>query len=203
MEVGPGFLAQWMDALAEQTADAVYGGYLPSDSDDPAHAVHQALARASDALDAAARRAKGAASVCSSNLAVRRSAFLDHPFDEAYSGWGWEDVDWALGFAMRFAIDHADIPARHGGLETVEALLSKFSRSGANFARLLNRHPDYASQKAARLAAILDRARAASAARLTGASIARCPFLPARIRASGLKLYRGGVNATGLSEARP
>ncbi|MEQ8405202.1 MAG: glycosyltransferase family A protein [Oceanicaulis sp.] len=197
MAVEPGFLAGWLALIARTGAAALFGGYAPVETRDPALRLHAALAQASDVKAAHARSSEGAFAVCSSNLAVSRAAFCEVPFDEGYAGWGWEDVDWALSFAQRFAIAHVDHPARHGGLERAGRLIAKFSRSGANFARLLSRHPEYRARKGAQLAFTLNRTRLALPARLVGAAAARAP-LPMKVRVLGLKLYRAGVGAKAL-----
>ena len=192
------FLTRWIDILSQSPADAVFGGYEPCAPASTAEAVHAALAHASDVRSAVERNEIGAVAVCSSNLAVRRSFFGQVPFDEAYSGWGWEDVDWALRAAEAGRVAHADNPAGHGGLESVERLLAKFGVAGPNFARLLARHPDYAARPGARLALKLRRWRVAAPAKAAGAMIARATLLPVRVRALGLKLFRAAAAAGDL-----
>ncbi|KAA5804704.1 glycosyltransferase family 2 protein [Alkalicaulis satelles] len=198
MRAGEGFLPRWLDILASCQADAVFGGYEPCEPRNASQTVHAALARASDVRSAVERNEIGAVAVCSSNLAVRRDFFARIPFDEGYAGWGWEDVDWALRAAEAGRVVHADNPARHGGLEDVERLIAKFAAAGPNFARLLERHPDYARQPGARLARTLKRWRLAAPARLAGAMTARTPLLPPRLRVLGLKLFRAGAAAGDL-----
>lgn len=192
------FLPRWIDILTQTDADAVFGGYEPCEPSRPDQAVHAALAHASDVRSAVERNEIGAVAVCSSNLAVRRSFFGQVPFDEVYSGWGWEDVDWALRAAEAGRVAHADNPAGHGGLETVERLLAKFGAAGPNFARLLTRHPGYARRPGARLALKLRRWRLAAPAKAAGAMIARGSWLPVRVRALGLKLFRAAAAAGDL-----
>jgi len=75
--------------------------------------------------------------------------------------------------------------------------MEKFSTSGANFARLMERHPEYAARKGARLALRLKRSRLAAPAHLLGRIAALSP-LPLKVRLLGLKLYRAAVNAEAL-----
>jgi glycosyltransferase involved in cell wall biosynthesis len=192
------FLTRWIDILTQTDADAVFGGYEPCEPSSPDQAVHAELARVSDVHSAVERNEIGAVAVCSSNLAVRRSFFGQVPFDEGYSGWGWEDVDWALRADEAGRVAHADNPAGHGGLESVERLLAKFGAAGPNFARLMARHPGYASRPGARLAQTLRRWRLAAPAKAAGAMIARVTLLPVRVRALGLKLFRAAAAAGDL-----
>lgn len=197
MAVESGFLARWLDQIDATSAKALFGGYAPIEVTAPNHRLHAALAHASDVKSEDDRTRDGAFAVCSSNLAVNADAFAEVRFDEGYSGWGWEDVDWALGFARRFPLAHVNNAARHGGLETPNRLIDKFARSGPNFARLMARHPEYAARKGAQLALTLKRRGLAGPARLAGRLAALAP-LPLKLRVLGLKLYRAGIGAKAL-----
>jgi glycosyltransferase involved in cell wall biosynthesis len=197
MQIAPGFLNAWLDAIRTTKAQALFGGYAPVKSPPRAHRLHATLAHASDVKAGTERAREGAFAVCSSNLAVAGAAFSKAPFDEGYSGWGWEDVDWALSFARHFTLGHIENPALHGGLETPDRLIEKFSRSGANFARLMARHPEYAARKGAQLALTLKRRRLIGPARIAGRIAALSP-LPLKARVLGLKLYRAAIGAKAL-----
>jgi len=202
MEIEPGFLARWRHHLAETACDALFGGYAPSTPRSAQETVHAALAHASDAPDAATRSALGAAAVCSSNLAVRASLFAQCRFDEGYTGWGWEDVDWALSASKYGELGHVDAPAAHGGLQDVSMLLDKFDRAGANFARLLSRHPDYESRPGAQLARKVQATGLARPARMMGETLAKAAWAPLKLRVLALKLYRAGAAARDLPRER-
>ena len=197
MAVERDFLTRWITHIETTSADALFGGFTPCPPT-PGTVLHAALAHASDVHTAAEREAIGPVAVCSSNLAVRASAFAEAPFDEGFTGWGWEDVDWALSASQRFTLAHVDNPASHGGLEPVDKLMAKFAQSGPNFARLINRHPDYAHRPGARLAHKVKSLRAAALARFAGGLAARLAVLPVRLRVLGLKLFRAGVAAEAL-----
>jgi hypothetical protein len=197
MAIEDGFLSGWLAQIARTTAKAVFGGYQPAAPASRSERLHAALAHASDVRDAQARSLIGAVAVCSSNLAVHAPAFAERPFDEGFSGWGWEDVDWALTFSKRFPVAHVDQPARHGGLESPPRLLAKFEKSGPNFARLMARHPDYAARKGARLALAIKRLGLIAAARPAGRAAALAP-IPMRLRVAGVKLFRAAVAAQAL-----
>jgi hypothetical protein len=198
MAVEADFLTRWVTHTQTTSAGALFGGFMPV-APTAETQVHAALEAGSNVHSAAERNAIGAVAVCSSNLAVNAEAFAQTPFDESFSGWGWEDVDWALSAAAQFELGHVDNPARHGGLEGVERLLSKFGQSGPNFARLLERHPDYADRPGARLASKVKALHLAPLARALGALVAHLPLLPVRLRVLGVKLFRAGVCAEALS----
>ena len=83
--------------------------------------------------------------VYTSNLLVRRDVFEAEAFDGAFTGWGWEDVEWAMRVSRRWPVLHIDNPATHMGLDTVEQLAGKYEQSAGNFARVVARHPDVVS----------------------------------------------------------
>lgn len=202
MEIDPGFIPRWRRALAETSQDALFGGYAPCEPRSPEERLHAALAKASDAVEAQSRSAQGAYAVCSSNLAVRASLFAECPFDEGYAGWGWEDVDWALSASKLGALGHVDSPAAHGGLQSASELLAKFDRAGPNFARLLNRHPDYEARPGARLARKMQALRLAGPARVIGRGLALSRWAPIKARVLALKLFRAGAAARDLPRGR-
>ncbi len=202
MEITPGFLDRWTQALARTECEALFGGYAPCEPRSDQERVHAALAHASDAVDAETRNHQGAFAVCSSNLAIRASLFAQCPFDEGYTGWGWEDVDWALSAARLGTLGHVDVHAAHGGLQSVQALLSKFDRAGPNFARLLSRHPDYETRPGAQLARKLQATGLSQPARIIGRSLAACDWAPVKTRVLALKLFRAGTAARDLPRGR-
>ena len=134
--------------------------------------------------------------VYTSNLLVRRDVFEAEAFDSAFTGWGWEDVEWAMRVSRRFRVVHIDNPATHMGLDTAGALAAKYEQSAPNFARVVARHPDivstYPSYKAARL---LKRAPGMNLARPLLKTVAMTDWLPAGTRAFSLRLYRAALYA--------
>jgi hypothetical protein len=198
MAVGADFLTRWITHTQTTSAGALVRRFHAGGADSRDNGSCRAGSRLEQPR-ARERTAIGAVAVCSSNLAVSAEQFAATPFDEDFSGWGWEDVDWALTAASRFELAHVDNPARHGGLESVDRLLKKFAQSGPNFARLLARHPDYADRPGARLAAKVKAFHVATLARVFGGLAARLPLLPVRLRVLGVKLFRAGVAAEALS----
>ena len=191
----PNFLARWVE-LAQAGADVAFGGFtVDAAPASPATAVHRALARRSDCLSAEVRRRAPEKYVFTSNLLVRRAVIEAEPFDESFSGWGWEDVEWAMRVSRRWRIQHVDNTATHLGLDTVEALARKYEQSAANFARVRAAHPEIlARYPSFRAAQLLKRAPFRGAWRPALRELARCPA-PLPLRTLALKLYRAGLYA--------
>lgn len=202
MEVPEGFLARWLDLIRANTFDAAYGGYtLPAD-EARLHPVHAALARAGDVISVEERAQRGASAFAGSNLMVRASLMAAVPFDENYTGWGWEDVDWAVCAAKTACLAHVDNPAGHGGLQSVDRLIAKYAEGGANYARFLARHPEQASLPGARLARLIAQTRLSAVFMAITPALARSSTLPVRLRVLALKAYKAACAARALGSGR-
>lgn len=190
------FVADWL-AVAAQDAAVAFGGFSFQRTPlDPRFSLHRAMALRSDCLPAERRAENPEKHVFTSNLLVHRDVFEAVSFDERFTGWGWEDVEWAMRVAQRWPILHPHIPASHLGLDTAPALVAKYRQSAANFARVVQAHPEvvggYASFKAAKLIRRLPgRTLLREAARLA----ALADVLPAGPRAFAMRLYRSGLYA--------
>ena len=190
------FVADWL-AVAHRDAAVAFGGFSFQRTPlDRRFALHRAMALRSDCLPAEQRALSPEKHVFTSNLLVHRDVFRAVAFDERFTGWGWEDVEWAMRVAERWPILHPHIPASHLGLDSAETLVRKYRQSAANFARVIEVHPQvvsgYASFKVARLIRRLPLRgllrEGARMAALTGA-------LPARARAFAMRLYRAALYA--------
>ena len=176
----PDFLWRWAELVQNDDPAVVFGGFsLVQAPTDQRFQVHRAMAAKSECLPQAVRQLTPEKYVYTSNLLVRRDVFDTEAFDDDFTGWGWEDVEWAMRVSRRFPVLHIDNAATHMGLDTVEALAGKYEQSARNFARVVAKHPDiiagYPSFKVARL-------------------LKRLP---------GLGLIRAGLRWTALSEAAP
>ncbi|MEM7729954.1 MAG: glycosyltransferase family A protein, partial [Pseudomonadota bacterium] len=196
----PGFLSRYLDRIEGNACDIVFGGFSVEDTaSDPETDLHRVLSGHSDCLSAEERRRSGAQHVASSNLCVRKSVLEADPFDPAFTGWGWEDSEWAARVSAKHRLCHIDNPAVHLGLETTESLLSRFAGSGGNYMRFVTAHPALAESLP--LYRIVTRLRA-----IPGQSLARAPLrclvrmtaLPIRLRIAALKLWRASHYAEAM-----
>lgn len=191
------FLKDWTDLAAREDPAVAFGGFsLLQAPDEARFAVHRAMAARSDCVPYTERARQPEKYVYTSNLLVRRDVFETEAFDPGFTGWGWEDVEWAMRVSRRFRVVHLDNPATHMGLDTVETLTAKYEQSAPNFARVVARHPDivsaYPSYKAARL---LKRLPGLGAARPWMKRAAAAAWLPVKARAFSLRLYRAALYA--------
>lgn len=191
------FLRDWADLAAREDPAVAFGGFsLLQAPTDARFAVHRAMAAKSECVPWTERAKQPEKYVYTSNLLVRRDVFESEAFDPGFTGWGWEDVEWAMRVSRRFRVVHLDNAATHMGLDTVAALAGKYEQSAPNFARMAERHPSivaaYPSYKAARL---LKRLPGLPALRRMMRRGADTTWLPVGARAFSLRLYRAALYA--------
>jgi Predicted glycosyltransferases len=193
----PDFLQSWLALIETSNPAVAFGGFsLDQAPTDARFAVHRALALRGECIDAASRAETPEKYVFTSNLLVRRDVFDAEAFDPGFSGWGWEDVEWAMRVARTWPVLHPDIPATHMGLDTVPQLLAKYEQSAGNFARVVARHHDtvstYPSYKVAKA---LRRLPARPLLRSSLKAMASNDAMPVSMRVYALKLYRAALYA--------
>lgn len=193
----PDFLARWTELMRVSDPAVAFGGFsLKQASTEQRFALHRAIATKGECLDHVERAKTPEKYVYTSNLLVRRDVFDSETFDPAFSGWGWEDVEWAMRVSKRYPVFHVDIPATHMGLDTAADLTRKYEQSVPNFARVASLHPEilntYPSFRAARL---LKKLPGLGLWRPLMKTVALSEILPARVRSFSLRLYRTALYA--------
>ena len=191
------FLHDWADLAAREDPAVAFGGFsLLQAPTDARFAVHRAMAAKSECVPWMERARQPEKYVYTSNLLVRRDVFEAEAFDPGFTGWGWEDVEWAMRVSRRFRVVHLDNAATHMGLDTVASLAGKYEQSAPNFARMAERHPAivaaYPSYRAARL---LKRLPGLPGFRRMMRRGAETGWLPVAARAFSLRLYRAALYA--------
>ncbi len=191
------FLARWLELIHGDDPAMAFGGFsLQQVAIDRSHALHRQMAAHSDCLPAEARRQAPEKHIFTSNLLVRRDVFAAERFNEDFTGWGWEDVEWGMRIARRWPIVHVDNTATHLGLDTAAVLAVKYEQSAVNFARVVASHPhvvrNYPSYRAARL---LKHAPMRRIWRPLLKAFAISELAPLAARAFAMRLYRAALYA--------
>ncbi|MGH7028211.1 glycosyltransferase family 2 protein [Brevundimonas sp.] len=194
------FLQTWATLITERAPAVAFGGFsLLQAPDDARFAVHRSMAARSDCLHHEKRALQPEKYVFTSNLLVRRDVFEAEAFDPDFTGWGWEDVEWAMRVSRRFEVIHLDNPATHMGLDTVETLAAKYEQSAPNFARVVARHPDFvAAYPSYRVARRLKSVPGLKLIRPLFKQAARLSILPVALRGFSLRLYRTALYAEAI-----
>ena len=194
------FLRNWTEIARAPAPAVAFGGFsLDAAPQDPRFAVHRALSLRSECVPASDRAKQPEKYVYTSNLLVRRDVFEAERFDPGFTGWGWEDVEWAMRVSRRFPIVHVDNPATHMGLDTVDALARKFEQGAPNFARVVALHPQFATAYPSyKVARILRSLPARGLLRGVLKAAAKASPLPVAARAFALRLYRTALYAEAI-----
>ena len=199
-----GFLNAYLDEIENNPAPRlIVGGFsLDSAPKDKAFALHRWQSEASECLPASVRNTHPGRYVFTSNVMAHRKLLTDISFDEKFSGWGWEDVDWGLRAAELAQVEHIDNTATHLGLDTAETLMRKYGRSGENFALILEKHPEALSETPlVRAAQFMKKLPARNVLKALAENLAKtdAEFVPVSLRGRALKVWRALVYAEALS----
>lgn len=190
----PDFLSRW---IAAGDAPIAFGGFsLDRTPHRRETALNRAMANQTETLSAAQRALAPEKYVYTSNLLVQRPVFDSIGFDETFTGWGWEDVEWAMRAAKAWPILHIDNSASHLGLDPAATMAAKFEQSAANFGRMVQGHRElvqtFPIYGAARL---LKRLPLRRMWRPLIKATALADALPLRLRAFAMRLYRAALYA--------
>ncbi len=187
------FLSNYIDSIKSAGEPALIAGGFSLKQLTPrkGHRLHAAQAAMSDCLDAKTRSMEPGRYVFTSNILVHRDILRSVPFDEGFSGWGWEDVDWGLRVAALFPIHHIENSATHLGMDADADLIRKFGNSSQNFARLVEKHPAETAHMP--LTRASRRLKGVPLLGKIGKLVASTPFFPLSLRTSALKVYRASA----------
>jgi len=191
------FLTRYLHLIDAEDPAVVFGGFSMKQVPRARRfALHRALALRGECLKAVERQRQPEKYVYTSNLLVRRDVFDAEAFDESFSGWGWEDVEWGMRVAARYGVIHIDNTATHLGLDTAAALAGKYEQSARNFARVIARHPEVVrAYPSYRLAVALKRLPAVKHWRGLLKWTAIHSVAPLTARVIALKAYRAALYA--------
>ena len=195
------FIKNYLSEICADHMDVMFGGFeVPPTSTSKDTELHRILSQSSDCLSVHERRKAGPQYVCSSNLCVRKKILGAEPFDNEFSGWGWEDSEWAARIAKSYRLMHIDNPALHLGLETSQTLLDRFKNSGKNYSRFVEKHPDIApSLKLYRTSKKIGKLPGQHLLRPVWKSVVLSHIMPMRTRVIALKLWRASWYAEVIS----
>ena len=202
--VSSDFLKSYLQLIKFDEADVIFGGFTVEEkAAEKSRDLHRALSQVSDCLPLTERQAKGPQFVASSNLCMRKSVLEAEGFDPEFSGWGWEDSEWAARIAKKFTLLHAHNPALHLGLETTDTLLKRFATSGPNYVRFTNKHPELAQTLSLfQISKKLGKIPGQTMMRPVLKTVIKTHSLPMKLRLTALKLWRASHYASDLKAVR-
>lgn len=192
----PDFLNRYLAWATAGDVDVLYGGRSADKVilNGPAYELHRLMTVQREALPAVVRRQSPAYHFYSCNFMVRRELLSAFPLDERFTGWGWEDCEWASRVAEHHEIRHEDNSASHLGLLTASEILEKYDESIVNFSFLLQSRPELVISTALfRVARGIGRLGLASMVTAVARKMAVSSRLPMTLRMRGLMLYKASL----------
>jgi glycosyltransferase involved in cell wall biosynthesis len=136
------FLAVYVRQLP--CSGVLYGGrtYTVAPPADPELLLHWRYGRERESQPASVRARRPYHGFMTNNFCIRRTVFLEYPFDEDIQGYGHEDTCFGLILEQhRIPIIHLDNPVVHLGLEARDEFLRKQAQATGNLAFLRTRYP--------------------------------------------------------------
>ena len=194
----PNFLSRYLTEIEPLTSPAmIVGGFSLKHAERTKQTeLHWAQSETSECLSADSRNQTPGRYVFTSNVLCHRDIMDSVAFDPAFSGWGWEDVDWGLRVASRFPVRHIDNTATHTGLDNPETLIRKYTTSGKNFWRLADLHKAaMADTPLFKMASLFSKLPGKTLIQKACEQIARAPgwIMPVKLRLLALKLLRAAA----------
>lgn len=197
----PGFVARALAAAREAPEAVTCGGRTgrrcpPAPPDSRLFEAHSAKR---EWIPAARRNLDPEGHFLSANFQLRRDLFRAAPFDARFTGWGWEDTDWALRIRAHAPLRHVENSVSHMEHHADAAWLGRLDRSVGNYALLAAAHPEAVRRH--RLWPLMRALRPISGWDWMKALLLRLalwPALPAALRLNLAKLRQAMVYAAAI-----
>ena len=198
-------LVRYLGWIAAGAVDVIYGGRSAQTVvlKGPQYELHRLMTVQREALPARVRREYPAFHFYSCNFMVRKEILQTYPLDVRFTGWGWEDIEWASRVEGQYTIRHEDNPASHLGLLTAAQMLAKYDESVGNFTLMLQRRPDLVTHMALfQVARMAGKLRLQSILGAVARRMAQAESLPIGLRMRCLMLYKAALYAPVAAAAR-
>ena len=129
------FLRDYLERANADEFDVVCGGvsYRTRVLNAPEFDYHAYLGQRKEVKPAAERNVAPWRHILTSNIMVRKSVFQATPFNERFTGYGYEDIEWGVRLAENFSILHIDNTVSHLGLVTKGRTYEKMRLSVSNY----------------------------------------------------------------------
>lgn len=129
------FIGKFFSLAEENSFDVVCGGisYRTRILNEPKYDYHAYLGNRKEVKPASERNNDPWRHILTSNIMVRKSVFQATPFDERFTGYGYEDIEWGVRLAKKYRILHIDNTASHLGLVTKAKAYEKMCNSVPNY----------------------------------------------------------------------
>jgi len=136
------FLRTYLSAFRKEKCDVICGGisYDLRLLNGREYDYRVYFGKRKEAVPAAVRNKMPERFILSANVLVTKHAFVQTPFDESFTGYGYEDLDWGIRLAEKWKIIHIENTVSHLGLETRPEYFAKLKASVPNYLAIRERH---------------------------------------------------------------
>lgn len=140
----PDFIRNYLSHAKGDGFDVVCGGisYRTRVMKGAEYDYHAYLGNKKEVKAAAVRNLAPWRHILTSNIMVRKSVFQTTHFDERFTGYGYEDIEWGVRLAEKFRVLHIDNTASHLGLVTRAKAYEKMRNSVPNYLLLKELCPE-------------------------------------------------------------
>lgn len=140
------FLQRYVSA-AKEGEQIVCGGisYLQCDREEEQYSFYLYKSGKTEALPAAVRQKDPWRYLFTSNILLLREIMQSVSFNSAFSGYGFEDIEWGIRLSASGTISHMDNSCTHMGRMEKYDVYSKMRESIPNYGLLLALHPECVS----------------------------------------------------------
>lgn len=129
------FVRSYLGCAREKSYDVVCGGisYRTRILNGAEFNYHAYLGNKKEVKSAEERNQSPWRFILTSNIMVRKTVFQGTPFNENFTGYGYEDIEWGVRLAENYRILHIDNTASHLGLVTKAKAYEKMCNSVPNY----------------------------------------------------------------------
>lgn len=137
------FLRQYISCIQTMKCEVVCGGisYKNRILQGKEYEFYHYFSSKNDALPATLRNRNSWQHLLTSNILVKRQTLLETPFDERFTGHGYEDSEWGIRLAKKYNVLHIDNTVSHLGLVSKESVYLRMRASISNYCLLAQMHP--------------------------------------------------------------
>jgi len=138
------FISNYLNCILEDNYDVVCGGrsYKSRVLADKEYDYHEYFGNKKEVKSAEKRNLTPWRYILTSNIMIRKSAYECTPFNEAFVGYGYEDVEWGIKLSKSYRIKHISNTASHLGLVSKRQVYEKMRESVHNYLLLKKLFPE-------------------------------------------------------------
>lgn len=134
------FISNYLFELKKNNAAIIFGGILyKPEKPEKDQLLRWNYGHKRESLSVEKRKEKPNSSALSSNLLLKKELFLENPFDESITKYGYEDLCFMMALeANKIKVNHIENPAFHLNLETSALFLDKTKTALENLVYIVN-----------------------------------------------------------------